>query len=243
MKHLMTLVTLGISLSGFAQQEGWEFPLQYNPDGNADGLIGLSDMLDLLALYGQEYPESFVSDTTRAKLDLGVMTFSECKQKAMNMGSTWRIMSSNDFHYWFNQIVEEGQEIFTGGSSGQYYHTAWIELSDGDPGGYQIAYDENDSFVFGNSTVSVNEPYSTTFNYILSQKEDGNGGKNSPFSPKRCVLATQVRPAIEYHIIRSNIEQVILTTQDSLNNGWSLLGGAVQSWSSTMSQTIWRWAE
>ena len=36
--------------------------LPYNPDGNNDQLIGVSDLQDLLAIYGTEFSAAVVSD-------------------------------------------------------------------------------------------------------------------------------------------------------------------------------------
>ena len=49
MKRLVTLMMCAVSL-GAAAQSTLTYP--YNPDGNADGLISLSDLQDLLSLYG-----------------------------------------------------------------------------------------------------------------------------------------------------------------------------------------------
>ena len=141
MKHLMTLVALLVSSLAMAQDYP-EYPFPYNPDGNADGYIGLTDLLDLLVVYGQEYPGSFYSDSTRAILDLGVMTYPECNQQAFAAGKSWRVLSQDDFYYWFNYFLNEGQEVFDAGdfSSSTYTHEAWIRLRDGDPGGYNFVF-------------------------------------------------------------------------------------------------------
>ena len=91
MKQLLTSLLLGLSVMASAQNDGIQYPFPYNPDGNSDGYISLPDMLDLLAVYGQEYPQSFYSDTTVAVLNLGRMGGHNCMQQAKNAGSDWRI--------------------------------------------------------------------------------------------------------------------------------------------------------
>ena len=49
MKHLMTLAALFVSSLAMAQIP--TFP--WNPDGNGDGLIGSSDLIGLLTVYGR----------------------------------------------------------------------------------------------------------------------------------------------------------------------------------------------
>ena len=47
MKHLLTMLALTLGIGANAQVT---YP--YNPDGNADSLIGVSDIQDLLSNYG-----------------------------------------------------------------------------------------------------------------------------------------------------------------------------------------------
>ena len=47
MRQLLALMMCAVSLGAAAQNNN-----SYNPDGNGDGIIGVSDLQDLLALYG-----------------------------------------------------------------------------------------------------------------------------------------------------------------------------------------------
>ena len=91
MKQLLTSLLLGLSVLASAQSDGFQYPFPYNPDGNSDGYISLNDMLDLLSVYGQEYPQSFYSDTTVSVLNLGTMGAHTCQAQAKQAGSEWRI--------------------------------------------------------------------------------------------------------------------------------------------------------
>ena len=91
MKQFLTSLLLGLSVLASAQNDGIQYPFPYNPDGNSDGYISLNDMLDLLSVYGQEYPQSFYSDTTVAVLNLGRMGAHTCQAQAKQAGSEWRI--------------------------------------------------------------------------------------------------------------------------------------------------------
>ena len=58
MKRLIALMLCAVSLGAEAQ-----FPnLPYNPDENADGLIGVVDLQGLLSNYGNEFASAVVSE-------------------------------------------------------------------------------------------------------------------------------------------------------------------------------------
>ena len=54
MKHLMTLVALLVSTAALSQIQ----TLPWNPDENGDQLVGSSDLISLLTVYGQNFPGS-----------------------------------------------------------------------------------------------------------------------------------------------------------------------------------------
>jgi hypothetical protein len=58
-----------------------------------------------------------------------------------------------------------------------------------------------------------------------------------------CYIVTEVRPEIEYYVSFGFLSQVKEEVNDSLSNGWNLIGGFSNNSSSSCSQAIWRWAE
>ena len=112
MNRFFTLLLAAFCLTAVGQQDLWEYPFPYNPDGNQDGFIGLNDMLDLLSLYGNEFPESFYGDSSGAILNVGQMTFPECLRTAKTMGNSWRVTRQLDFHRWLDAILEQGSNAF-----------------------------------------------------------------------------------------------------------------------------------
>lgn len=228
MKHLLTLVALLISSLAMGQDHA-EYPFPYNPDGNADGYIGLNDMLDLLSVYGQQYPESFYSDSTRAILDLGDMTYQECNQQAFMAGRSWRVLSQDDFYYWYNHFLTEGQEMYeAGGFSGtNFYIGAWIRLNDGDRGSYSFKYGPSYQYDYRGESYNLDAGNS----WYNSQKFDGSE-RFYVTSEGRCILSTQTLPSIEYVVMYDEN-----SVADSLSNGWKPLGGF------NGSQTLWRYAD
>ena len=119
MKHLTLLLACGLALclSASAQFTPQQYPFPYNPDSNQDGMVSMTDFLEILGLFGQEFPNSFYSDSTRAVLDLGEMGAIQCVQQAEAAGADWRILSVKDIYDFAPLMVntpniEEGYYLF-----------------------------------------------------------------------------------------------------------------------------------
>lgn len=93
MKHLLTLTALLISSLAMGQ-----FPkLPYNPDDNADGLIGVADLQTLLANYGQEFSSAVVSeDGESAIVYMGGMEYPQCKYSCDHLPGMWHLPEVED---------------------------------------------------------------------------------------------------------------------------------------------------
>jgi hypothetical protein len=237
MRYLITIVIAALSLNAFGQVE---YPFPYNPDGNADGYISLADLMDFLALYGQEYPDSFYGDNNGAILNLGQMTYSKCHRTARDMGHQWRIMNTNDFHNWFEYLLEDGQSRFELGVS-ELYEKGWVTMNDGDNGFYSLTFVSNFNSVIDGIEYNLNS--SEAWTYLTSDDDDGNYGNLNLATSRTCYVITEVRPEIEYYVSFGFLSQVKEEVNDSLSNGWNLIGGFSNNSSSSCSQAIWRWAE
>ena len=88
MKRLVALMMCAVSLGAEAQ-----FPnLPYNPDENADGLIGVADLQTLLANYGQEFSNAVVSeDGESAIVFMGDMGRLQCEYACDNLPGFWTL--------------------------------------------------------------------------------------------------------------------------------------------------------
>ena len=242
MNRFFTLLLAASCFTAVGQQDSWEYPFPYNPDGNQDGFIGLNDMLDLLSLYGSEFPGSFYGDSTGAILNLGKITFSECLKTARLMGNSWRGLRPQDFHRWLDEILQQGLDEFESVGNTISYE-GWVHMSDNDPGKFVVRYDSDYS-----SNVNGNDlPIHTSWSYIESQDYSGGDYYGNHFhfhSQRQCFVVTEVRPEIEYEIIiRNGIADLKSAVRDSIQNGWNLQGGAVTNWSGNTSQTIWRFKD
>ncbi|MDA0940908.1 MAG: hypothetical protein O2990_07885 [Bacteroidetes bacterium] len=94
MKHLLTISALLVSSLAMGQ---WP-SLPYNPDDNADGLIGVADLQALLANYGSEFASAIVSeDSSLAVVDIGEMTMGECLSSCPTLPGKWHMIDSEEF--------------------------------------------------------------------------------------------------------------------------------------------------
>ena len=131
MKHCFTVILATLSMSFLAQSD---FYPPYNPDSNEDGYIYLVDLLDLLSVFGMEYsPDEFVTDSTSAILNLGVLKYTDCLAAIHNLESNWTLMpdkavgiysselseiaiSNSKIHAWcnprFNYFRESGNDLY-----------------------------------------------------------------------------------------------------------------------------------
>jgi hypothetical protein len=240
MRFLFTIVISALSLNAFSQSDGWEYPFPYNPDGDADGYVTLSDLLDLLPLYGNEYPDSFHNDDSGAILYLGSVAYNECYNQARIAEGNWRLPNTKDILKWGDYLGEEFDQMYNeqwpdGGSNELRYDFHSYDKS-GDPSIMTIYY------------LKVYYPPSQGSQIIKETgryTNSGNGVYTKVLTDiqSHCFIVTEVRPDIEYHVVLGTVELLKEEVNDSLANGWNLIGGFSRSSSSYCSQAIWRWAE
>ena len=224
MKSLLAISLVLSSLSVMAQNPfPQDFPFPYNPDGNADGYIGLNDMLDLLSVYGQQYPESFYGDSTVAILFIGKETAGGCLRASELAGSKWRVMTPLDALKRDITVANHFSETWNP-NDGAYSFSYWIKDADGDfASGLQYFNSNQQDWV---NTKDGGEGYPDGLTYGTTHLQSSNDGSNRyAWLLQECILVTEVYPEIEYHIVNGNSEDVQSAVSDSLSNGWFLQGG------------------
>lgn len=134
MKHLMTLAALFVSSLAMAQIP--TFP--WNPDGNGDGVIGSSDLIGLLTVYGQEFQNAIVSENQEsALLNLGALTYHHCKYSCDNLPGNWQLPEEEDlvpvldslYAAWLRQPITS--EMFQPWQNGDYQAFRWLRNQGG----------------------------------------------------------------------------------------------------------------
>ena len=207
MKQLLTSLLLGLSVLASAQSDGFQYPFPYNPDGNSDGYISLNDMLDLLSVYGQEYPQSFYSDTTVAVLNLGTMGAHTCQFQAKQAGNDWRIPDRSELTRFSPAAVNT---IPSGEAAGAWFLvdetmlTIWTFTPSTD-NGQDLMYTADSSFA-----------------YLVTHRQGLSGGSNTYITSKRtCFLVSEVRPEFEFSFCSNTSGGAFeACVTEKLNNGW-----------------------
>lgn len=106
MKRLVALMMCAVSLGSAAQ-----FPsLPYNPDGNNDGAIGVSDLQDFLSIYGSEFELANLSvnlDSTVAIYDAGGLRYPACEAFCeFGLTGNWHVASLKELGTVYDDFLE-----------------------------------------------------------------------------------------------------------------------------------------
>ena len=236
MRHLIALLFASISLFSYAQID-WDFP--YNPDSDNDGYIYSEDLLDLLAIYGQEYSsdELYLSqDSSRMIIQVGQsMHKVECFSACQHLHGSWEVTTRKDLYYFYDFLTEDlvTYDSFLGIGIENYdglenmWFTPTIGSHDLDVMLKNTTLGENGD---GNIVI-LDPPLSRTLN--PNSDADMHGIRHK----SECWCATNQRPKVEWHRISNNDFE---SNKDELSqNGWRLhtIDGPGGHY------LFWRWAE
>ena len=228
MRQLLTILFSVCALNGLAQFEPQQYPFPYNPDYDGDGMVSMTDFLEILTLFGQEYPDSFYADSTRAVLNLGNLRGDQCLLQAEAAGSDWRVMRDIDIPY-FAQLT-----VNTLGTCTFYYQWFWDAN--------QNMLRSLDWANYENGTSQTIANTDSTCAYRLSWNQAGASSNVYLTSSRLCILTTQAKPQVEYDSCFSYDLGVMETcVATKLNDGWQPMPGG--SSSSGFFQGFWRYAE
>ena len=209
MRRLLALMMCAVSLGAAAQ-----FPnLPYNPDDNADGLIGVADLQALLANNGSEFSSVILpSDSSFAITDLGSMKYLECVYGCSSLPGKWSVISLEEAGFLLSQSsLSSDSWLFPDERIRQNSATAMYFENTGQISSYS-----------GNGTTSNLQCYCAAkqlprVEYSVCAGTAGNTGFHSAASIETCC-------------------------QQKVSEGWLPLGGTAES-PYTTSQAFWRWAE
>ena len=98
---LSLLVLLAFTTMAHAQSPY----LPYNPDENADGLIGVADLQGLLSAYGNEFSSAILSDNGNiAVVEVGNMAYYRCRSTCASLPGAWSIVNENSVGLVIDEI-------------------------------------------------------------------------------------------------------------------------------------------
>ena len=218
MKHLLTLTALLISSLAMGQ-----FPnLPYNPDDNADGLIGVADLQALLANYGSEFASAVVSeDGESAIVYMGEMHYAPCALACKNLPGLWQTSEIEDLALIWNDVCNATTNTET-----------WLQPSKCPP--------------------TDNETYRVFISRDESTQNSGQhyvATTSSPVVNRSCYCAAKQLPRVEYTMCSTTSSDTFLSCcEERVTEGWMPLSGSNPASAGadnfrTYSQAFWRWAE
>ena len=218
MKHLTLLLacSLTLCLSASAQFTPQQYPFPYNPDSNQDGMVSMTDFLEILGVFGQEYPDSFFSDSTIAILNLGDMHYHKCAALAKSAGQEWRVMNTKDV-YGATPLLVESWNL-------QSTFWLWSNLYEVPTRGYAYAYSSNEDCMLNTGYNCIPNPDSSLFFRVDFSMSSGITAQYL-HAERECILVTEVRPTILYTSAVTN-----WVVEDLLNDGWQPLGNLDGFW-------------
>ena len=93
MNRILSLLVL-LAFTTMAQAQSPYLP--YNPDENADGLIGVADLQGLLSAYGSEFSSAILSDNGNiAVVEVGNMDYYRCRSTCASLPGAWSLVNEN----------------------------------------------------------------------------------------------------------------------------------------------------
>jgi len=234
MKHLMTLLALVVAVTAGAQTYPW------NPDSNNDQLIGFTDFLELLAVYGTSFtPENIIcdADSSNAMIYVGEKNFVQCSNSCDSLGSIWHLPSTTE-------IVAQHANLIP--TEGEASNVVWMSLEE---------RRELNGNIYGQPPYAV-----ISVNGYLSF---GENSTSLPFAhpdeTRQCFCAAKERPKVEYSYCDGGHPSSLTNCIDEkLAQGWYPLNGflmnrdvqaavsssyCVTCYGAQTHASFWRWAE
>lgn len=229
MKRFLTLIVCAITLSAGAQIP-YEFP--YNPDADNDAFISTTDLVEFLALFGQDFTSEELyldQDSTSAILYLGEKRKYECAAACIGLDGNWHVADWKSVSLHYDELV-----IDVGIDVAQYPddHTSMWIANNPDPSldptsNLQARNRSLDYLWYDQSFVPIGP-------FNLWDMQNGSNEWSV-----ECWCATQQRPRVEYSVVDSSTDTFNAILNSMAEEGWLLLpqgpfGNQI---------TFWRWAD
>ena len=128
MNRILSLLVL-LAFSTMAEAQSPYLP--YNPDENADGLIGVADLQGLLSAYGSEFSSAILSDNGNiAVVEVGEMDYYRCRSTCASLPGAWSIVNENSVGLVLDEI--DGLAFFDARHVSGSGAASWYVASDGE---------------------------------------------------------------------------------------------------------------
>ena len=104
MNRILPLLVL-LAITTMAQAQSPYLP--YNPDENADGLIGVADLQGLLSAYGSEFSSAILSENGNiAVVEVGELDYYRCRSNCASLPGAWSLVNENSVGLILNQVSD-----------------------------------------------------------------------------------------------------------------------------------------
>ena len=236
----MRILTFALCLLCFSvsAQIDWDFP--YNPDSDNDGYIYSEDLLDLLAVYGQEYSsdELYLSqDSSSLIVNVGDLTKNKCYATCLNIDGNWDVIGLKDVFSHYNQLVLPQVDY---GYSWNDLKFMWTSIQSINSSGL-----ENHPTQFC-KPLHRDELTSDSGYLVPAFTYETVDGPNIDYFPHECWCVTHQKPRVEYKMLElgSNYEELMIEVEVLSNQGWYLHNSMPHpQGNGTTHFVMWRWAE
>ena len=173
MNRILSLLVL-LALTTMAQAQSPYLP--YNPDENADGLIGVADLQGLLSAYGSEFSSAILSDNGNiAVVEVGSLNYYLCRSACASLPGAWSLVNENSVGLILNQIGG-GEAWFEPMYTESWQHEAFKITGSGNPNP-DNAQNEHQCFCYAKqrprveySYCSGGTPSEEAFNQCINEK-------------------------------------------------------------------------
>lgn len=226
MKHLTTLLALLLSFSMLGQN----FPVPYNPDGDANGLIGTPDLLSLLALFGEEFSAAVVAENNEsAILYVGELEYPLCAQSCRNLPGMWELPTIEDLGLVWDEVHPSNVAASTWLKPNQLTNTTTVRDV------MEFVY--SDSEWSGSAKFGQTETISTEMRCYCTIKEIPKVEYDYCIGYHSTSGTNESEPTTSMQEVKTCVDEKLLA-------GWQLLGPVVlNGMTGSHTQTLWRWAE
>jgi len=233
MRHLIALLFASISLFSYAQID-WDFP--YNPDSDNDGYIYSEDLLDLLAIYGQEYSsdELYISqDSSSLIVNVGELVKNKCYATCLNIDGNWDVIGLKDVFSHYNQLVLPQVDY---GYSWNDLKFMWTSIQSINSSGLENHPTQFCKLLHRDELTSDSGHLVPAFTYGTVYEP------NIDYLPHECWCVTHQRPRVEYKVLQTgggaNEREGMIN--EAAQEGWILMPATTGA---SDKSTFWRWAE
>jgi hypothetical protein len=225
MKNLLACLAILTAFNVTAQTETSNFP--YNPDSDGDGLIGVSDLVNLLGVYESQFSVSaqLNSDSTSAVYfptgwSTTTLGYYDCLSRCDSLPGPWHLISHEGVTTHLGVIMDSIST--TTDNVMNFFQKGWGDLSQ-----YST-----------NGLLPMARVWNTE--YALDGYESYLAASGS--YDHICLCELRQRPRVEYDFCEGSMSAIQSCAAGKVSSGWypleltsSITGGFVQ--------TFWRWED